>query len=200
MELKYFTAWWRWHYWPGRTHCRCQCCCWAWPSSPCHWSWSPQSWSQSTMWWYHQHSHSVIDDSISLSQPQIPCLSCVCKLRSELILISPRPNDTIQSDERSAHSKARRALIGPNHPKDGRINQWERRVTVWRYHCPTTHAMRDWEKGSRNLAYSGLAYKSSPNHVKSDYALIRVEMMSDRPGGRPGPGLDVSFSTNRSFI
>ena len=33
--------------------------------------------------------------------------------------------------------------------------------------------MRDWEKGSRNLARVCCVARA-PNHVKSDYALIRV--------------------------
>ena len=37
----------------------------------------------------HLH-HNVIDDGISVSQPQIPCLSTVCKLGPSLIVISPR--------------------------------------------------------------------------------------------------------------
>ena len=30
-------------------------------------------------------------------------------------------------------------------------------MRVCGYHCPMSHAMRDWEKGSRNLASSGSA-------------------------------------------
>ena len=41
------------------------------------------------------------------------------------------------------------------------LESLEEQVRVCGYHCPMSHAMRDWEKGSRNLA--DLA-ESEPSH------------------------------------
>ena len=53
------------------------------------------------------------DDSISVSLPQIPCLSCVCKLGPSLIVISSRHRAPSQSQPSHSTGKARPSLIGP---------------------------------------------------------------------------------------
>ena len=58
-------------------------------------------------------SQAPCDDSISVSVPQIPCLSCVCKLGTSLIVISSRHRGPSQSQPEARFGKARRALIGP---------------------------------------------------------------------------------------
>ena len=58
-------------------------------------------------------SQGQCDDSISVSLPQIPCLSCVCKLGTSLIVISSRHRGPSQSQPEARFGKARRALIGP---------------------------------------------------------------------------------------
>ena len=58
-------------------------------------------------------SQAPCDDSISVSVPQIPCLSCVCKLGPSLIVISSRHRAPSQSQPSHSTGKARPGLIGP---------------------------------------------------------------------------------------
>ena len=142
------------------------------------------------------HSHLVIDDSISLSRPQIPCLSCVCKLRPDLILICPPPPAARSPAPNHARScsagTARRAVIGCRGPGWRGRGPMAGRYGMARYHegCrdprlgwagwarPGDERLRErkppgWWLGWAGLCWAGLG-RWQPNHVKSDYALIRV--------------------------
>ena len=109
------------------------------------------------------------DDSISVSLPQIPCLSCVCKLGPSLIVISSRHRAPSQSQPSHSTGKARRSLIGPELGVLTGGSQWGGCVQVLRYHSPSTRRWEAGEKGTRHR----------PNHIK---IWLRINQGTHRRG------------------
>ena len=125
-------------------------------------------------------SQGQCDDSISVSLPQIPCLSCVCKLGPSLIVISSRHGGPSQSQPEQRTGKARPGLVGPELGVLAGGSQWGGCVRVLRYHSPRTRRWEAAEKGTRHR----------PNHIKIWLRINQGTHRRGRAGGERGGGQD----------